>query len=89
MARTLLVGAEIACPTSAGAATSFTQATVVRLVNNTGNAHKVTLLEEQSGAGIGSMTLPAGNVEYLEKRPSQVLFAANAGVLASKVGYTA
>ena len=58
MARTLLVGAEIACPTSAGAATSFTQATVVRLVNNTGNAHKVTLLEEQSGAGIGSMTMP-------------------------------
>jgi|TARA_Y100000015_G_C2357014_1_gene73395 hypothetical protein len=89
MARTLLVGAEIACPTSAGAATSFTQATVVRLVNNTGNAHKVTLLEEQSGAGIGSMTMPAGSVEYLEKKPNQVIFAANAGVLGANVGYTA
>ena len=91
MARTLLVGAEIACPTSAGAATSFTQATVVRLVNtHTGNAHKVTLLEEQSGAGIGSMTMPHGSVEYLEKKPNQVIFGSiNAGVLGANVGYTA
>ena len=89
MARTLLVGAEIACPTTAGAATSFTEATVLRLVNTDTAAHKVTLLESVGGAGIGSMTLPAGNVEYLEKRASQVLFAANAGVLATKVGYTA
>ena len=89
MARTLLVGAEIACPTTAGAATSFTEATVLRLVNTDTTAHKVTLLESVGGAGIGSMTLPAGNVEYLEKRPSQVLFAANASVLATKVGYTA
>ena len=89
MARTLLVGAEIACPTTAGAATSFSQATVVRLVNTDSSAHKVTLLEEQSGAGIGSMTLPAGRVEYLEKKSSQVIFAANAGVLGANVGYTA
>ena len=33
MSRSLLVGAEIACPTTAGAATSFGAATVVRLVN--------------------------------------------------------
>ena len=89
MARTLLVGAEIACPTNAGTATSFTQATVVRLVNTHTDAHKVTLLEEQSGAGIGSMTMPSGSVEYLEKKPNQVIFAANAGVLGTNVGYTA
>jgi hypothetical protein len=90
MARTLLVGAEIACPTSVGAATSFSEATVVRLVNtHATDAFKVTLLETQSGTGIGSMTLPAGNVEYLEKRPSQVILAANAAVLGAKVGYTA
>ena len=89
MARTLLVGAEIACPTTAGAATSFTEATVVRLVNTDTSAHTVSLLESVGGAGIGSMTLPAGNVEYLEKRSSQVLFASNALVLATKVGYTA
>ena len=33
MARTLCKGAEAALPTTTGAATSFTQATVVRLVN--------------------------------------------------------
>ena len=89
MARTLLVGAEIACPTTVGAATSFGGAQVVRLVNTDGSAQKVTVLEEQSGAGIGSMTMPAGSVEYLEKKPNQVIFAANAGVLGANVGYTA
>ena len=54
MGRSLLVGAEIPCPTTAGIATSFGAATVVRLVNTTGNAHKITILEEQSGNGIGS-----------------------------------
>ena len=88
MARSLLVGAEIACPTSAGAATSFGAATVVRLVNTDTDAHKVTILEEQSGNGIGSMTLPPNSVEYVEKRSSYVIFAANANVLGTKVGFT-
>ena len=88
MARTLLVGAEIACPTTVGTATSFSEATVVRLVNTDSSAHLVTLLEGQSGAGIGSMTLPAGAVEFLEKKPAQVLLAANAAVKGAKVGFT-
>ena len=67
MARTLLVGAEIACPTTAGAATSFSEATVVRLVNTHTSAHLVTVLETQSGTGVGSMTIPPNGVEYLEK----------------------
>ena len=43
MARSLLVGAEIACPTNAGAATSFGAATVVRLVNTGTTPHKKTI----------------------------------------------
>tara|TARA_Y100000356_G_C11093618_1_gene200581 strand:+ start:288 stop:557 length:270 start_codon:yes stop_codon:yes gene_type:complete len=89
MARTLLVGAEIACPTTVGAATSFGGAQVVRLVNTDSSAHKVTVLEEQSGAGIGSMTMPAGTVEYLEKKSTDVVLAASGNVLGTKVGYTA
>tara|TARA_A100001201_G_C3986933_1_gene170398 strand:- start:321 stop:590 length:270 start_codon:yes stop_codon:yes gene_type:complete len=88
MARSLLVGAEIACPTTAGAATSFGAATVVRLVNTDSSAHKITILEEQSGSGIGSMTLPPNSVEYVEKRSSYVIFAADASVLGTKVGFT-
>ena len=38
MARTLCKGAEAACPTTTGAATSFSEATVVRLVNGHSSA---------------------------------------------------
>jgi len=89
MARTLCKGAEAACPTTTGTATSFSQATVVRLVNTHSGNHLVTVVETRSGDVIGSYTLPTGSVEYLEKNPTQCVFAANAGVLGSKVGFTA
>lgn len=87
MARTLLLGAELACPTTVGTATSFAQATVVRLVNTDTSAHLVTLLDS-SFQGIGSMTMPAGTVEYLEKNHSDLVLAANAAIKGSKVGFT-
>ena len=89
MARTLLVGPEDGCQTSAGAATSFTGASVVRLINTNAAAQKVTVLEAQSGAGVGSMTIAPNGVEFLEKKPHQVIFAASADVLGTQVGYTA
>lgn len=87
--RTLCKGAEAACPITTGAATSFSSATVVRLVNTDTNAHLVTVVETQSGDVVGSFTMPAATVEYLEKNPTQCVFAANAGVLGAKVGFTA
>lgn len=89
MARTLLKGAEAALPTTTGAAVSFTEATVVRLVNTHTSAHLVTLVETRSGDVVGSFTMPAASVEYLEKQPTQCVFAANAGVKGAKVGFTA
>ena len=89
MARTLCKGAEAACPTTTGTATSFSEATVVRLVNSHSSAHLVTVVETRSGDVVGSFTMPAGSVEYLEKNPTQCVFAANAGVLGAKVGFTA
>lgn len=89
MARTLCKGAEAACPTTTGAATSFSEATVVRLVNTHSGNHLVTVVETQSGTVVGSFTMPTGTVEYLEKNPTQCVFAANAGVLGAKVGFTA
>tara|TARA_R110000796_G_scaffold37298_10_gene94163 strand:+ start:3256 stop:3525 length:270 start_codon:yes stop_codon:yes gene_type:complete len=88
MARTLLKGAEAALPTSTGVAVSFTQATVVRLVNTDSGNHLVTVVETQGGTVVGSFTLPTGAVEYLEKNPTQCVFAANAGVKGAKVGFT-
>ena len=96
MSRTLLKGAEAALPTTTGTAVSFigagsgpNGATVFRLVNtHASDAHKVTLVESASGTVIGSFTMPAGTVEFLEKNPNQYVFAANADVLGSQVGFT-
>ena len=89
MARTLLLADEINLPTTTGTATSFTNATVVRLVNNSTSAALVTVVETQSGTGIGSMTMPPNSVEYLEKQPSYCVFASADTVKGAKVGFTA
>ena len=89
MARTLLLADEINLPTTTGTATSFTNATVVRLVNNSANAALVTVVETQSGTGIGSMTMPPNSVEYLEKQPTYCVFASADTVKGAKVGFTA
>ena len=88
MSRTLILGAEAACPTTTGTATSFTQASAVRLVNTDSSAHLVTVVETQSGTVKGSFTLPSSAVEVLEKKHTHCVFAANAGVKGAKVGFT-
>ena len=88
MSRTLVLGAEAACPTTTGAATSFSEASAVRLVNTDSSAHLVTVVETQSGTVKGSFTLPASAVETLEKKYTHCVFAANAGVKGAKVGFT-
>ena len=85
---TNVLSAEIALPTTTGTATSFTQASVVRLVNTDSSAHVVSVVETQSGTGIGSFTMPATSVEVLEKTYTHCVFATNAGVKGAKVGFT-
>ena len=88
--RTLVKGAEEALGTNAGAAKTFSGATVVRLVNTATNGadHLVTLASAVSGSTVGSFTLLRGTVEFLEKNPEQAVFAANAAVKGAKVGFT-
>ena len=88
MSRTLIKGAEAACATSTGAASTFGSATVVRLVNTDTSAHLVTLVEEANGTVVGSFTMPAGSVEFLEKVSTYAIFAANAGVKGAAAGFT-
>ena len=88
MSRTLVLGAEAACPTTTGAATSFSEASAVRLVNTDSSAHVVSVVETQSGIGIGSFTMPATSVEVLEKGYTHCVFASNAAVKGAKVGFT-
>tara|TARA_Y100000361_G_C10932900_1_gene224815 strand:- start:88 stop:357 length:270 start_codon:yes stop_codon:yes gene_type:complete len=88
MSRTLVLSAEIACPTTTGAATSFSEASAVRLVNTDSSAHVVSVVETQSGTGIGSFTMPATSVEVLEKGYTHCVFASNAAIKGAKVGLT-
>ena len=86
--RTLVLGTEAGLPTTTGTATSFTEASVVRLINNDTSAHLVTVVETQSGSTVGSFTMPGGSVEFLEKQYAYCVFAANANIRGTKVGFT-
>ena len=85
---TNVLSAEIALPTTTGTATSFSEARVVRLVNTDSSANFVSVVETRSGTGIGSFTMPATSVEFLEKEYTQCVFASNAAIKGSKVGFT-
>ena len=85
---TKVLAAEIALPTVTGSATSFTSATVVRLVNTDTNSHVVSIVETQGGTGVGSMTMPGGSVENLIKTASHCVFSDSALVRGTKVGFT-
>jgi hypothetical protein len=87
--RIKILGSEAALPTTTGTATSFSEATVVRLVNtSTTDDYLVTVIESQSGPGIGSFTLLRQSIEYLQKQSSHCVLAANAAVKGAKVGFT-
>tara|TARA_S200000501_G_scaffold342010_1_gene351806 strand:+ start:2802 stop:3077 length:276 start_codon:yes stop_codon:yes gene_type:complete len=87
--RLLVLGNESYLPATTGAATSLSEARVVRLFNNSTDVKVVSIVETQSGTGIGSFTMPGKSVEILEKEYSHCLFASDAStVLATKVGFT-
>ena len=87
--RLLLKGAEAALPSTVGAATSLSNARVVRVVNSATDAdHLVTVQDTAGGTTIGSFTLMRSSSEVFEKEPTDVVFAANTAVKAAAVGFT-
>ena len=86
--RIVVAAAEAACPTTTGTSSTFGNATCVRLINNSGTARLVTVVEEQSGTVLGSFTMTGNSVEFLQKRSSHCIFAAHASVLGTSVGFT-
>ena len=83
-------GEQANVPNTVGAASSFSEARTVLLVNNGNTARLVTVAENNGGsATIGTFTILADTTELLEKNPSDVVFV-NAGtdVLGAKVGFT-
>ena len=81
-------GAQAACSTDAAGSSTFGSATVVRLVNNGGTARLVSVIDEVGGSTtIGTFTMPGNTVEFVEKKSTEAIFAADASVLGTAVGY--
>ena len=87
MTRTLVTGSEAACGVDAANASTFGSATVVRLVNTTSTARVVTVATAVGGSTVGTFTLLGNTVEFVDKKPTQAIFAAHASVLGTSVGY--
>ena len=67
MGRILLKGTEIQVPNTVGAASSFSEATVVRLANPSTSDYVITVATDNSGSGtIGTFTMLANTSELLE-----------------------
>ena len=89
MGRILLKGSETTVPLVA-AASSFSEATVVRLSNPSTTDRVITVTETRGRTTVGTFTLLANTTEFLEKQPTHVVFVAGGtDCLGVKVGFTA
>jgi hypothetical protein len=88
MQRTKIIATEVAMPTTAGAASSISEATCVRLYNGAGGAATVSISTAVGAATTSTFTMPDGTVEFLQKASTDVIFASSASVKAAKVGLT-
>ena len=82
-------GSQAAGGTDAAGASTFGSATVVRLCNNGSTARLVTVIDSVGGSTtIGTFTMPANTVEFVEKKSTEAIFAPNAEVLGSAAAYS-
>jgi AICAR transformylase/IMP cyclohydrolase PurH len=87
MQRTRIIATEETVGTSAGAATSISTATCVRLSNTSGTARVIAVSETVGAASSTFFTMPDATTEFLEKEANHVIWADGA-VKANKVGFT-
>jgi hypothetical protein len=87
MQRTKIIETEISTETVAGSASSITNATCVRLHNNTAGIVTVGVSTSVGAATTNYFSMPANSVEFLEKLPTDVIWSSVA-IKASKVGLT-
>ena len=87
MQRTKIIATQENLGTSAGAATSISYATVVRLYNNTAGIVTVGIAESVGAATTSYFAMPSNSVEFVEKVASYVVWATSS-IPANKVGFT-
>jgi len=91
MSRLLIKGEQIIVPNTVGAATSFGNATCVRLVNvDNSDGRNVTIASDNTGnTTIGSFPLLAQTSEIIEKNPTDVVYVGGGtDVKGTPVGFT-
>lgn len=84
---TKIVATEVSTPTTAGAASSISDATCVRLYNNTVGVVTVGISTIVGAASTNYFTIPGGTVEILAKPASNVIWTSSA-IKANKVAFT-
>ena len=87
MQRTKIIETEISTAITAGAASSITNATCVRLHNNTSGIITVGVSTLVGAATTNYFSMPGNSVEFLEKLPTDVIWTSSA-IKAAKVGFT-
>jgi hypothetical protein len=87
MQRTKIIESEVTTGTTAGAATSISTASCVRLHNNTAGVVTVGVSTLVGAATTSFFSMPGNSVEFLEKYPSDVIWT-SAAIKAAKVGLT-
>ena len=85
--RVNIIATEQTTPTTAGAASSISKATCVRLYNQTGGDVVVNVSATVGAASTNQFTMSAGRTEFLEKLSTDVIFTGSA-IKAAKVGFT-
>jgi len=87
MQRTRIIETEVNTETNAGAATSISNSTCVRLHNTTSGIVTVGVSTLVGAATTNYFSMPGNSVEFLEKSPTDVIWTSSA-IKASKVGFT-
>ena len=87
MQRTRIIETEVNTETNAGAATSISNATCIRLHNTTSGIVTVGVSTLVGAATTNYFSMPGNSVEFLEKLPTDVIWS-SAVIKASKVGFT-
>ena len=83
------LGVGAAAPTGSGTGSNVSSAKCVMCVNTAaaGTNYLVTVQTASAAATLGTFTLIGGSVQYVEKDPTDEIFAANAAVKLTPVAF--
>jgi hypothetical protein len=84
---TKIITTQVNTPTTAGTASSISDASCVRLYNNTLGIVTVGINTSVGSASTNFFELPSGSVEFLAKTSSDVIWSTTA-IKANKVAFT-